>query len=61
MVDKVKFKQLADEIRSELIATALVLIEQKLNTDDLELAEEVFDLLVQDLKRLNFAKKIADK
>ena len=61
MADKVKFKQLADELRDEAISRDLQIINNQLKNYDLDAAEKAFGALIQDLKRLNFAKEIADK
>ena len=61
MADKTKFKQIADELRIERVTSVLQIVQDHLNIGEWDAAEREFDLLLQDLKRLNFAKEIADK
>ena len=59
--DKIKFKQIADEFRTERMTVLLRDVQTHLDNNDWDAAEKAFSLLLQDLRRLGWAKEIADK
>lgn len=59
--DKIKFKQILKEIQKEQIDLALQSIQLSLDKEEWDAAEASFDLLLQDLRRLGWAKGVADK
>ena len=61
MTDKLKFKQLVDEIKDERIKIVLQSIGNRLNQYDLDEAEKEFSRLISDLRQLDHAKVVANK
>ena len=59
--DKVKFKQIANEIIAERQAIALQEVQKYLDKEEWDNAEREFALLLQDLKRVRLAKEVSDK